>query len=230
MRSLVFLLILANLLFVSWTHGYFGAPANPDALRDSQQLLADRVRIVARSEAEADALKPDQPVKMSEKQAPKAPDVCLLLADLSIVDIENVEGRLAETLPEFRAQRMAVDGRTSYWVFIPPLANKQDADNKVLELKRLGLPDPFVVNENGPNNRAISIGLFSTEETATTQLATLRGKGIKAARIAERFGKSPSVSLELTGPETQVDALRQVITEVLPQGKPVACKPPSPAT
>ena len=230
MRTLVFLLILANLLFFAWTQGYFGTPSNPDTLRVSQQLLADRVRIAARSEAEADVFKPVKPVKpvtMSEK---KAPDVCLLLAELSIADSERVEGRLAEALPAFRAQRMVVEGRSTYWVFIPPLANKQDADNKVAELKRLGLSDPFVVHESGPNNRAISLGLFSSAETATTQLAALRGKGVKTARVAERNVKGASVSLELTGPEAQVDALRQVITEALPQGKPVACKTPSPAT
>jgi len=227
MRTLVFLLILANLLFFSWTQGYFGSPSNPDALRVSQQLLADRVRIVARSEADGDTFKPVKPVKLVEK---KAPDVCLLLADLSIAETERLEGRLAEALPAFRAQRMADDGRTNYWIFIPPLPSKQDADNKVLELKRLGLPDLFVVQENGPNNRAISLGLFSTQEKASAQLAALRGKGVKTARIVERNGKSASASLELTGPEVRADALRQVIAEVLPNGKPVACKLPSPAT
>ena len=230
MRTLVFLLILANLLFFAWTQGYFGTPSNPDTLRVSQQLLADRVRIAARSEAEADVFKPVKPVKpvtMSEK---KAPDVCLLLAELSIADSERVEGRLAEALPAFRAQRMVVEGRSTYWVFIPPLSNKQDADNKVAELKRLGFSDTFVVHESGPNNRAISLGLFSSAETATAQLTALRGKGVKVARIAERTSKGTSVSLELTGPDTQVDALRQVITEVLPSGKPVTCKPPLPAT
>ena len=41
MRALVFLLILANLLFFAWTQGYLGNTANPDALRLQQQLLAE---------------------------------------------------------------------------------------------------------------------------------------------------------------------------------------------
>ena len=50
MRALVFLLILANLLFLAWTQGYFGAAANPDAFRLQQQLLAERITVVARDE------------------------------------------------------------------------------------------------------------------------------------------------------------------------------------
>ena len=46
MRIAVFLLVLANLLFFVWTRGYLGTPANPDARRAEQQLLADQVLVV----------------------------------------------------------------------------------------------------------------------------------------------------------------------------------------
>lgn len=227
MRTLVFLLILANLLFLAWTQGYFGAPANPDAQRATQQLLAERVRIVARNDAEAEALKAGKPARIVDR---KAADVCLLLAELSIIETERLEARLAEKLPSFRAQRLAVEGRTSFWVFIPPLASRQDAENKAAELKRLGVADFFVIQENGPNNRAISLGLFASHDAAETHLAALRAQGVKSARIVERNSRGASASLELSGPETQVEALRQFVAELLPEGKPVPCRAPSPGT
>ena len=48
MRVFVFLLILANLLFLAWTKGYLGSPSNPDALRAQNQLLANQVKVVSR--------------------------------------------------------------------------------------------------------------------------------------------------------------------------------------
>lgn len=47
MRALVFLLILANLLFFAYAQGYLGTPVSPDALRLQQQINPDRLRILA---------------------------------------------------------------------------------------------------------------------------------------------------------------------------------------
>jgi hypothetical protein len=53
MRILVFLLVLANLLFFAHTEGFLGPPDNPDALRVEQQVYPERVKVVARGEAPA---------------------------------------------------------------------------------------------------------------------------------------------------------------------------------
>ena len=50
MKALVFLLVLVNLLFYAFTEGVFGRPGNPDAGRVDQQLVPERVRIVARGD------------------------------------------------------------------------------------------------------------------------------------------------------------------------------------
>ena len=83
----------------------------------------------------------------------------------------------------------------------------------------------FVVQENGPNNRAISLGLFSTKEAANSHLEALREKGVKSAKVGERNSKPPSVVLELRGPKAQAEALWQPLIEVLPESKPLVCKP-----
>lgn len=47
MRALVFLLILANLLFFAYAQGYLGTPVSPDALRLQQQINPERLRVLA---------------------------------------------------------------------------------------------------------------------------------------------------------------------------------------
>lgn len=227
MRILVFLLILVNLLFLAWTQGLLGSSSNADALRVQQQLLADQVTVVSRDEPPAVIAPPEPRAKVVEV---KAVDVCLELSDIPIADVAQVEGMLAEKLPVFKSERTAVSGTSSYWVIIPPLTGKGEVDTKVAELKKLNISEFFVVQENGPNNRAISLGLYTSKAAATSQLESLRKKGVKSAKIVERIVKPTSASLEIRGPAAQADSLRQAIAEVLPEGKPVVCKTPTRAT
>ena len=167
------------------------------------------------------AEKADKPVEK------KAIDVCVQLSDLPAADADPFETLLAEKLPAFKTVRTTSPGATSHWVYIPPLASKQDVDTKVAELKKFKITEFFVVQESGAHNRAISLGLFSTKEAATTQLEMLRAKGVKSAKIAERIVKPSLVSIEIHGPEAQADALNQAIADALPTGKPAACKAPA---
>ena len=227
MRALVFLLILANLLFLAWTQGYFGASADPDAFRLQQQLLAERIAVVARDEPPAPAaevVKADKPVPAEEK---KVTEQCLSLADLQVVDSERIEAMLAEKWPQFKAQRTTIEGSASYWVYVPALANKQEAEGKVAELKKLRVPEFFIVQENGPHKWAISLGLFSSKEAATARLEALRSQGVKSARVGERKAKAVTAQLEMSGPESQADLLRKAIGELLPDGHLAVCKKPA---
>ena len=224
MRAFVFLLILANLLFFAWVRGYFAASSDPDALRVQQQLLADRVKIVARDEPPAETIKAEKAGKPAEK---KTVETCVLLGDLPIADVLRVETLLADKFPSFRAERSMSAGSGSYWVFIPPLATRQDADRKAGELKKLRVPEFFIVQE-GANRFAISLGIFSSREAAADRLEQLRAKGVKSARIGERDVKPASASLEIHGPEAQADSLRQTVAEALPEKKLATCRTQAP--
>lgn len=225
MRVFVFLLILANLLFLAWTQGYFGASSDPDALRVQQQLLADQVKVVARDEPPSDVAMADNAVKQDERKPVAA---CLLMSELPVTEVVRIEGLLAEKWPAFKAVRTTIEtSAASYWVHIPPLDSKLEADKKSAELQKLNVLEFFVVQENGPNNRAISLGLYSRKEAATARLEALRAMGVISARVAERNVKPTIVSLDIQGPEAQIDALRQALAELLPETKPGACKTPA---
>lgn len=220
MRAFVFLLILGNLLFFAWAQGYFGSSSNPDALRVQQQLLADQVKIVSRETPPPLALKTEAFPKTVEK---KESDFCLLIRDLPAETASAFANLLAEQHPTLKITRTASEGNSSYWVHIPPLASKQEAENKADELKNLGITDFFIVQESGANHRAISLGLFSTNDAAAAHLDALRTKGVKSARIAERTNKPAVASLEIRGPETQAEALHQAISDSLPGNTPATC-------
>lgn len=219
MRALVFLLIFANLLFFVWTQGYFGSSASPDAIRVQQQLLAEQISVVARGEAPAPT-----PVASAGKPVDNA---CLEWVDLTVADADRVERLLAEKFSAFKLVRSVVPGSSTYWVFIAPSTNKSAADKKAAELKKLGVPEFFVVTDAGPNQYAISLGIFSSEEAASERLEALRVKGVKSARVGERSVKPALAAIVVNGPGTQTDALREAVVVLLPESKAGVCKMPA---
>jgi hypothetical protein len=257
MRVFVFLLIVANLLFFAWSQGYFGTPTNPDAQRVGQQLLPEQIRVVARDEPPpagdsngnasngANRTEPVAPGKVSEPagtvsaesalaevaDSPAVQDevaVCLRSSEVTVPVAEKIESLLAERFSAFRVTRTAIAGSTSYWVNIPPLASKRDADVKASELRNLRVAEFYIVQEPGPNNHAISLGLFSTHDSANTHLEMLRAQGVKSAKVTERIVKAPMAAFEIRGPETQAEALRLAIAETAPESRLDTCKVQAP--
>lgn len=216
MRIVVFLLLFGNLLFFAWTQGYLGSTAGPDALRMEEQLQPEKLRIVARGEPPPVESKP-------EAKARKEEVACRQWPKLAAADADRLERFVAEKFPSYQVARSNHPGSVSYWVFIPPLASKQEADRKAAELKRLAVPEFYIVQDAGPNRLAISLGIFSSEEAAQARLEALRAKGLKSAKLGERNGEPARVTLEARGPAAQADALLQGVAESLPDPAPSNC-------
>lgn len=234
MRALIFLLVLGNLLFLAWAQGYLGGSGSPDAVRLEQQLQPERLRIVGRGEPPAPESGQEAPAAAPEKTAEKTAErvaepgesaVCLQWGGLVPADAERVERLLAEKFAAFKTAtlRSPASGHASYWVYIPPLANKQEAEKKAGELKRLSVPEYFIVQDAGPQRLAISLGIFSTEAAARERLDALRAKGVRSARVGERNGEPARAALEASGPGAQVDAVRAAVAALLPEAKEAAC-------
>lgn len=227
MRLFVFLLILANLLFFAWTHEYLGVLRDSDAFRVGQQLLAEQVRIVSNDQPPPEVARPQKAAKPVER--PPA-EVCVALDEMPLAAAESLETLLADKLPAFKMVRTAVPGNSSYWVNIPPLKNKREAESKAAELKKLGIKEFFIVQDNGANNLAISLGLFSTQESAESALEALRDKGVRSARITERPLKPAVAHVEIRGPEAQATEINQIIAQSAPDTSRGACKPRNAST
>lgn len=217
MRALVFLLVAANLVFFAWAQGYLGERSSPDSVRLTQELAADRLRIVSRDQPPAPVAPP--PKKVVEK--------CIAWAALAEADVAPVEALLTERFAELRRARHLIAEQSSWWVFIPPQANKAEADKKAAELKRLNVPEYFVVQDAGPNRFAISLGIFSSEPAAEERLEALKAKGVKSAKVAMRASSRPAqVVLEATGPENVVESAREAVAQAMPETKAAVCGKP----
>ena len=109
----------------------------------------------------------------------------------------------------------AVQGEEAagWWVFMPPQANRQGAVQKVEEIKRLGIEEYFIVQEDPKFRFAISLGVFRTEEAARNKLEQLQGRGVRTARIGPRSTPVVRVSLQLR------DVLENAQSKVIELGK-----------
>ena len=220
MRLVVFALVLANLLLFVWAQGYLGVTTEADSHRLEQQLLPERIVVVSRGE-------PPQLAGQRENggipAARKASESCRIWSDLATGEADEIEQMLREDFAEFRTSRRTVNENSGYWVYIPPLANKEEVGKKTAELQQLGVDDFFVVQASGPNQLAISLGTYRTEEAANAGLETLRAKGVKSAKMGERKGKPAYVVLELRGPSAQAEAVQRSIAARLPKAVAKAC-------
>lgn len=217
MKVLVFLLVLANLLFYALSNGLLGRQDNPDAGRIEQQIAVDRIKLVSRGEAPA--------VPVPETPVAKASDSCLRWEQLSGADADRLEVMLKEKFADLSIKRQTIAGEgSSWWVFIPPLPGKVDAERKAAEIRQLGISDYFIIQDNSSSRFAISLGVFSSEKGGQERLAEVRAKGIKSARVNVRPGKETHYHLEAAGPLTDKAALTEQLAETLPNTPPAHCK------
>lgn len=234
MKALVFLLVLVNLLFYAFIQGYFGRTENPDAGRLEKQVFAERMRIVSRGEVPIAPAKAPEPVKPEVvSDAPKvepvgqpeeAAPICLAWEHLSVADADQLNVLVSSKFAEFKVSLQTVAGEANgWWVFIPALPGKAEADKKAAELRQLGVTDYFIILE-GPNRFAISLGVYSSEKGGQERLTEAKEKGIRSARLAPRPSKDGTVSLLATGPAGAKAALLEAVGKTLPKANAQSCK------
>lgn len=251
MKALVFLLVLANLLFYAFGAGYLGWSDNPDAGRVEQQVLPERMRVVSRGEVPATPLartelvapeiapaeekpgpekaesdKPAAPEPTPETKAEKADKtpICLSWRPLPAADADRLSSLLAKRFGDFKVTRKQTSSESNgWWVFIPPLPSKADAEKKSTELRELGITEFFIV-QDALNRNAISLGVFSSEKGGHDKLAELKAKGVRSAQVALRPGKDSLVTLQARGPAGEKVQLIGAVGQLLPKADTLACK------
>ena len=171
MRLIFLLAVLANVATFAYIRY---AESRPDA--DAQiallQISPDKVKLV-----KAGAVPP-----AANREKPALSTVCVEWGAFSADDAARAAAALAKFDLGDRLTRR--DAGESYWVFIPPQRTRADAEKKANEVRGLGITDFYVVQDAGPMQFAISLGVFKTEEAANSHLAQLRPKGIRSAIVA----------------------------------------------
>lgn len=113
----------------------------------------------------------------------------------AVIESLGLESELIEETTTQQEQR--------FWVYYPPLATTELAQRKADEIKRLGVDELYIVQDSKWRN-AISFGLFSEEQLASSLLKELKAKGVRNAVKALRSQGEATSSLLTKGVTSEV--------------------------
>lgn len=204
MRSLFLLLVLANLVFYAWHAGYIGPgdTNKDDGERLTMQITPEKIRVLSADE-----------VKKLADAAKSRHSGCFDWGTFPAQEADKAGEALAALNLGNRLQTRTVEETAGWWVFLPPQGSKPNADKRVDQLKALGVSDFFIVQEDGANKFAVSLGVFRTEDAAKNYLAAVSAKGVKAARSGERETRVQKTVFRLSGIDDAIgvrfDAIRK---------------------
>ncbi len=200
MRLTFFLLILLNLAFLVWSAGYLGTQdSGREPERLSQQISPEKIRIVAETSA------------TSAKYEAEPLAGCRLVSNLGGDDAALLEKSLTSSAG-VTTKVLAGTPVNTYWVLIPSLATRPIADKKLAEIRKLGVDDAKIVENETLGPVIISLGIFSTDKLAQDYLAAMNKKGVRSAQVEIRQRPSHKVALEVRGAAEQLQRLPEMLT------------------
>jgi hypothetical protein len=182
-KWLFYLLLLANVVFFAYMQLVTGD--NGEAALGRRQFNAEKIKLVNPKEAlTIPVLKPA--VKLENAPAAARAAACMEWGVFSGTDLARAQDALDKLQLGESLSLRSSEETVGYWVYIPPLKTKKDAESKIAELKALGIGEYFLMQDYSPWRNAISLGVFKSEELARNYLAKLQAKGVKSAVIGER--------------------------------------------
>jgi hypothetical protein len=216
LKTLFWLLLIVNGGLFALHRGYLGSliADGREPQRVANQLHADRVQLVSASAANGLATPASAPAPQEGPHAAAQPSLiaCTEIGNFAPAEAKRFEERLAELALGDRQARHNVKEVTSHMVYIPPQGDQEAADRKASELKRRGLTNYFIIQDNSNLRWGISLGVFKTEEAARNQLADLNRQGVHSARIGARSITGSKMAFQLhnldAATKTRLDSIK----------------------
>ena len=143
---------------------------------------------------------------------PEAQVACRLVSGLPLTEADAFKAALAGLSVDIKP----VEASSSYWVHIPPQPNKAAADKKAAELKALGIKDFYIMQDEGANFLALSLGLFKSEAAANEFLQGMAKRGVKSARIEARAATPQQARAIVKGAAESLNQRLPPVLEKLP--------------
>jgi hypothetical protein len=214
MRAAFLVLLLANLGFFAWTR-YLAAPeAATDPAPLGRQIEPGKLKVVSPADLPKPVpvqKPPPQPPAPAQPAPPQVSLKCIEWGSFTLADAPRAEKALEPLALGTRLAQRRTEETAGWWVFIPSQRDRQGAIRKAAELKALGVAEYFVMQEEGPQRWALSLGVFRTEEAARARLAALRGQGVRSAQVGQRETVVPKVWLQVSGVDP---ALERQLSEI----------------
>ena len=212
MRTFFLLLVAANLAFFAWTRYYAQSESASDLQPLGRQIDPQKIRII--SGPELARLPAPKPTAQAAPATPLA--ACIEWGGFAVAEAPRAEQALEPLGLGARLAQNRTEETAGWWAFIPPQGNRAGATKKAAELKALGIEDYFVVQDEGRQRWAISLGVFRTEEAAKSRLESLRAKGVRSAQTGERETQVAKVWFQVRNAEPPLQAKLREIAQGFP--------------
>lgn len=226
MRTVVLLLVIANL--VLWGASRLGVGGSPagEPERLAQQIGPERLKIVARGEPPPATAVPAMATKPAEKPAVEL--ACLsfggLADDLADALVPIVTRRAPELMVARDRDQIHVNGHR---VQIDQLGSRAQAERKARELRDLGVNDYTIVGNGGI--WVVSLGVFSNEAAARSRLSALRNRGVRSAEVQAITYPDSRARVTVSGAAEAVARAGEAVRQSQPELTPETCvAPPAP--
>lgn len=224
LKFLFWTLLLANGALAAYQFGYLEAlvPNGHEPTRLDQQIAPERIRIVP-PPLEPPAAQVEARVAPALAATEPGAPTCIEIGNFNPEEARLFIAALGEL--GSRASPRSVQEVASHMVYLPPHPNREAAERKVAELRRLGVEDSFIIQDNSSLRWAISLGVFKTEAGARAGLQRLNDRGVRNARIGQRMANSGQQAFQFRGLDANARrTLDQVKVEFGPQ-EVRACAP-----
>jgi cell division septation protein DedD len=182
-RTLFLILVLADVAFFAWRYYDEHFPsrgADPFA----QQLHPERVKLVA----------PEELARMTGARRQAA---CVELGPIAAGDAARAEEAVSGIAAGLKVAQRRAEEPARWWVYLPPLPTRQAAAQRAAELRRQGIEDSSVINDDIQWRNAISLGVFRSEDAANKRADELRRRGVRGFEVAPREGAGARIYLQL---------------------------------
>ena len=213
MRTFFLLLVVANLGFFAWTQYFAQTESASDPEPLVRQMYPEKIRIIDGQELARQAAKPE----------PAAP-TCIEWGAFSVAEAPRGEQALEPLALGARLSQNRTEETAGWWVFIPPQGSRAAAGKKTVELKALGIDDYFVIQDEGRERWAISLGVFRTEEAAKARLEALKAKNVRSAQSGERETKVAKIWFQVRNADAALQAKLNELAQALPGTEMRDCK------
>lgn len=205
LRALAVLLLLANLLVLGWTQGWFDRlrSTRPDADREPERLQRqvniDQVRVLPAPAASA-ALAAAQASAATEAAAAAsaAAGTCLEAGPLPAAQLAAAEKLLRESAGLGAGAWTTVAGERKgvFMIYMGKYADDEALERKIEELKRLRM-EPQVLKTAPDLQPGLTLGRFDDKAAAEAELGRLSQRGLRTARVVTLVPPAPLVTLRV---------------------------------
>ena len=226
-KSLIILLLFANLAFFIYSLYSRYTPPNKDTPRARPEMNASQISIasaasivnvinvagIASTASEINVGTNDdasaiQASAASATQASNAPNQCWLWGN--ILDTTVAVARVQLAKQQLSATEQAPNDDAHFWLYIPPRDNLSAAQKKAKELSALNVEHALVINQ-GKWKYAVSIATYSSREAAQRRLDQLTELGVHSVILAKVDDPVRTYAFKFKDLTTeQQQALRQI--------------------